>query len=111
MENNRTSDVQLILESIELELRRLKLWQIQRPEPSAYRSGLPFCHDTMNFSQWLQFVLIERIQELILLGRFLPEECSIAPYAEEALKEVDVNTEGLIALIRHFDSFLSNSKG
>ena len=51
-----------ILEQLELELKQRSLWQMAPPTAEAMASTLPFCMDTLDFHQWLQFVLIVLIE-------------------------------------------------
>lgn len=53
---------------IEMELRQLQLWEQERPPEEAFASTEPFCIDTLAFTQWLQFVFLERMSVLIENG-------------------------------------------
>ena len=52
-------------DQIEQELRKLNVWQAERPPESAFQSTRAFFGDTMSFYQWLQFVLIPRIRSVV----------------------------------------------
>ena len=46
-----------LLDDLQVELDQQGLWAAQPPAPSAFNSSTPFFADTMNFSEWLQWVL------------------------------------------------------
>jgi len=75
--------VAVLLIDVEAHLRQLGLWQSQPPGADALASTQPFCVDTLEFDQWLQFVFLPTMQELLETGQALPGECGIAPMAEE----------------------------
>ena len=78
MDIANTEKVSNTLERIEKELDMLGLWKIQRPNISKFDSETPFCMDSMNFHEWLQFVLIERFREMIKTYGSLPIYFSVA---------------------------------
>ena len=97
-----------LLIDIECQLRHLHLWQDDRPEASALKSSLPFCVDTLEFNQWLQFIFIERFRVILQADASLPEQCSIVPMAEEFFRGRAVNAGELIALLARFEQHLQN---
>src|SRR5438128_12396881 len=74
---------------IEGELRRLEVWQSQPPPPAAYESGQAFFADTMSFYQWLQFVLLPRVREIIEERGAFPRESAVGAYAVRELDGCD----------------------
>ncbi|WP_026970315.1 YqcC family protein [Aliagarivorans marinus] len=95
--------IRLQIRAIEAELKRLQLWQPMPPSAQALESVAPFCVDTLSFPQWLQFVLIPRMDAILDSGQALPSKVAIHPYAEEALKHSEVDVSELLALILSFD--------
>ena len=91
-----------LLQRIEVAMKDQSLWETVSPPPQAFASELPFCVDTMAFSQWLQWIFIARFRALLEGGHNLPDSCAIAVMAEEAFKEMD--QAELIALLRKFDA-------
>ncbi len=65
---------------IEAELKRLNFWKPD-PPPERFADMGPFGSKTMGFEQWLQFVLIPRIREIVHERGEFPAQSSIAPYA------------------------------
>lgn len=76
-----------ILLDIECELRRARLWQSETPSAEALASEEPFALDTLDFHQWLQFILLPRMHYLVTEKLPLPQSCAIFPVAEEVYKQ------------------------
>ncbi|MCR6651062.1 MAG: YqcC family protein [Cellvibrionaceae bacterium] len=76
-----------ILLDIECELRRSRLWQSEMPSDEALASEQPFALDTLDFHQWLQFILLPRLHHLVDQRLPLPAACGISPVAEEVYKQ------------------------
>ncbi|WP_144394280.1 YqcC family protein [Pleionea sediminis] len=85
------------------ELKQLGYWAEQTPDEQALNSSLPFCIDTLEFEQWLQFVLIPKLILLSEKKHRLPAKANIHPVAEEVLKQRDENTSFLLTLIQKID--------
>ncbi|GAA5525000.1 hypothetical protein Maes01_01560 [Microbulbifer aestuariivivens] len=98
-------DVADQLLQLETELRRRDLWQAEPPSAEALASTEPFCVDTLTLPQWLQFVFLPRMSQLIELEQPLPRECGIAPIAEEFFRNSQ-GTESLISLLANIDTRL-----
>ncbi|HID9641316.1 TPA: YqcC family protein [Proteus mirabilis] len=84
---------------IEEEMKNIGLWQLDAPNDEAFASSEPFCIDTMEAHEWLQWVLIPRLSSLIDSGMALPTAFAIAPYYEEAFK--DDETRDYVNLLNH----------
>ncbi len=100
----------LILAQIEAELKALALWSSQPPTPEAMASTLPFCCDTMSFANWLQFILLPRLQALLDGQLPLPSSISLCPMAEEAFKAEEKQALVLINRIGDLDELLSGQR-
>ncbi|WP_430456378.1 YqcC family protein [Rheinheimera sp.] len=101
---------QAILQAIEAELRRLQLWTELPPSAAALASQAPFCCDTMPLQQWLQYVLLPRMQALIDARLPLPGQISICPIAEEAFAGLEERAWPLINRIADLDELLSGRR-
>tara|TARA_B100000809_G_scaffold239738_1_gene261504 strand:- start:3405 stop:3725 length:321 start_codon:yes stop_codon:yes gene_type:complete len=99
--------IRAVLGDIEAELRQLQMWQSEAPPSEALASTQPFCVDTLSLPQWLQFVFLPRLQQLIELNLPLPHGCAIAPMAEEYFKALPVKASSLLQFLRRVDSLLS----
>jgi tRNA pseudouridine65 synthase len=64
---------------IESERRALNAWKLEPPPASAFESQAAFLADTMTFYQWLQFVLLPRVREIVERRRQFPRESSVGP--------------------------------
>ena len=51
-----TADIVDALNALELGLRELGLWSDARPKAEHLASTMPFCYDTLELEQWLQFI-------------------------------------------------------
>lgn len=99
---------QAYLNQLSALLKKHEMWQSTPIEAYKLQSQAPFCHDTMAFEQWLQFVFIEKIQQLITLKQPLPRNFAIAPMAEMSLVGKAGGTH-VIALLSELDAFLGES--
>lgn len=94
---------------IEIELRQLQMWEASPPPESAFQSTEPFCLDTMNFTQWLQFVFLDKMKVLVEGGHALPSVSGIAPMAEEYFRGQQQSGRGLVQALEQMDRLLSDS--
>ncbi len=92
-------------ERIERELRSLGAWQSEALPDAAFDSQQAFFANTMTFYQWLQFVLLERVRQIVEQRGAFPEGSSVGAYA---VRELDGHEEagGLIAALCEFDDFI-----
>jgi len=95
---------------IEQELRRRGQWEVRVPSARALASPLPFCCDTLSFTQWLQWVFIPHTRALAESGRPMPEASGILPMAEEALRGCPWETLPLLQLLGRFDRMIQIRK-
>lgn len=98
-----------LLERIEAELNSLGLWQSHFPPPQALASDQPFAMDTLDFHQWLQFVMVPRMWDLVDGEHPLPANIAVSPMATHVYKDQLAHHEGLIDSLREFDILLSGS--
>ncbi|WP_298446789.1 YqcC family protein [uncultured Marinobacter sp.] len=94
---------------IEIELRKLDMWAAERPPAEAFDSTEPFCIDTLAFTQWIQFVFLERMKFIVENGHPLPRVSGIAPMAEEYFRGLPESGQGLIQELEAVDQLLSGS--
>jgi uncharacterized protein YqcC (DUF446 family) len=95
------------LQQLEKELRRLGWWEEEPPPSPALASTQPFHADTLAFEQWLQWIFIPRIRELVTGRETLPGRCEIAPMGEVAWQTQLRKVTPLLALLRSLDRQLS----
>lgn len=80
-----------LLADLELALKARVLWSEQQPSAEDLASTQPFCVDTLNFAQWLQFVFIQRLDQIVSMQSALPAQCDVHPMAEEYFKTLAVD--------------------
>ena len=97
---------QLLLE-IETDLRLFDHWSFEPPSSQDLASNLPFCCDTLEAVEWLQFMFIPKMKLIIDTQTELPSCCGITPYFEESMQFEEINTDGLLALLRQVDKILT----
>lgn len=81
--------IQRLLEQLSDALRASHLWSEQPPTSAALASKMPFCCDTLSFENWLQFVFLPRLSQLIAHNLPLPSALVIAPMAEQSWRTVN----------------------
>lgn len=92
---------------IEAELRQLDLWESHPPSETALASPHPFCFDTLKFHQWLQWIFIPKMLNLLATGEPLPGHSDIFPLAEEYFAPFGPRGHRLVILIRRFDELIN----
>lgn len=107
--NHRFDQITDSLLQIEIELRTLDIWEATPPPEEAFQSSEPFCLDTMAFTQWLQFVFLEKMKVLVESGHPLPSVSGIAPMAEEYFRGRPQSGQRLIRALEEMDRLLSGS--
>lgn len=100
----RVADSLLVIEA---EMRRLSVWSTERPSTSALQSSQPFCVDTLEFTEWLQFIFLPRMKMMIERNQSLPAVSGIAPMAEEYFRGSRQSVKGLIQELETLDRLLS----
>lgn len=96
-----------MLIDVEAELRKLRLWDEERPAPEALASTQPFAVDYLTLPQWLQFIFLPRMHELVEGKAQLPGRCGIAPMAEEYFRGSALPATPLIDALEQIDVLLS----
>jgi len=95
-----------VLLEIESQMRSHNLWSAQRPTAEQLASVEPFCVDSLSFPEWLQFVFLPRMKDILEQGSDLPATSEIAPMAEHYLAQNALSAKGLISAIADFDALI-----
>lgn len=95
------------LRALQNALQDLSKWQSTPPPAAALRSTEPFAVDTLEFHQWLQFIMIPRMQTLVDARQPLPASIAISPMAVQVYKGELKRHRALIAILRELDIVLS----
>ena len=99
-----------LLIDIEAELRQLGCWDRQPPPAGALVSDQPFAVDTLTLPQWLQFIFLPTIYQMLEEGRRLPDRCAIAPMAEEYFRDSGLAASALQQALLRIDQLLSGQR-
>ena len=100
-----------LLKTLENELRMQGRWDAAKPPPGALGSTQPFAVDTLTFDQWLQWILLPKMNDLLLRQLPLPDNCAIQPMAEEVYDQEDDGALRLIGIIAEIDTLLTEHHG
>ncbi len=82
-------------------------WEEHPPAPAALQSTQPFAIDTLAFDQWLQWIFVPKLQELVTQQLPLPGQCAVQAMAEETYGDDNPGTQGIILLIAQIDTLLT----
>ncbi|WDE10444.1 YqcC family protein [Thalassomonas haliotis] len=99
-----------LLSLLAAELQQQQLWQFDPVPESALQSRQPFCCDTLTFEQWLQFVFIAKLGQMVKEELPLPTNMALCPMAEEAFKSRGQAVAKLINIIGELDELLSGKR-
>ena len=99
-----------VVDDLEAELRRIHLWESEPPSDASLSSTKPFCFDTLELSQWLQWRLIPRMRGIFAGYGDLPTESAIYPLAEDCCEHLE-DPSRLLMLIERFDRLIRGDSG
>ena len=102
------TELALQLFEVEKMLREMNHWSHIEPLSDVLASTQPFAVDTLEFVEWLQFIFLPRMHLLVEAAAPLPENCSIAPMAEEYFRGSSHQAVMLIKLLESIDALLSH---
>jgi uncharacterized protein YqcC (DUF446 family) len=102
--------IETIANRIEAELKVLRRWDEEPLPKEKYENMGPFGSNTMSFVQWLQFVLIPRIREIVREKKDFPAGSMLTAYA---LREFngDSNSGQLSMLLSELDQLVNWPEG
>jgi len=96
-----------LLTALEREMRAQDRWDTLAPSAQALQSTQPFAFDTLEFDQWLQWVFLPKLQQLLAMQLPLPRSCAVSPMAEEVYGADHPAGQRLVAIIAQIDALLS----
>lgn len=94
---------------IERELRVQGWWSDEVPSAEALASTVPFAVDSMSFEQWLQWIFLPRMKEILERGLALPNASGILVMAETVYVDRPEESRQLRKLLAEFDQLISPS--
>jgi uncharacterized protein YqcC (DUF446 family) len=95
---------------LEAELRQLDLWSDTPPAAEALVSEQPFAMDTLEFEEWLQFIFLPTIYDVLEDRAALPAQCAIAPMAEEVLGQRALPIDALVRTLKSLDTLITENE-
>jgi uncharacterized protein YqcC (DUF446 family) len=98
---------QLLL--IERELRVLGLWKAVPPSDEDLSSREPFCVDTLDFDQWLQWIFLPRMKTILEQDLALPNASGILEMAEMVYASRLGEIRTLLSLLAQFDQLITEA--
>lgn len=99
---------QLLL--IERELRVLGWWSDSPPGSEALDSREPFCVDTLEFEQWLQWIFLPRMKVILEQDLPLPNASGIVEMAEMVYATRQADVQVLQKLLAQFDRLITDAR-
>lgn len=111
---NTHQKLALLLEALKQNLRDEKLYANTLPSPEALASSQPFCVDTLEFEQWLQFIMLPKFQHLVSNHLSLPsikENQGMANIAEVVFTQRGIQQQAAntILTIKKIDQLLEEN--
>ena len=96
-----------LLQSLKSEMQRALLWSDMRPTEWAMNSTAPFSCDRMPFEQWLQFIFIPKMHDLLINKQPLPTKVAVFPMAQQMLNNENNHIAKLMLILAQLDKLLS----
>ncbi|UVE17026.1 YqcC family protein [Pseudomonas sp. LS44] len=107
--DSRVSAVAEQLLLIERELRVQGWWSLESPAEAALASQEPFCVDTLEFEEWLQWIFLPRMKIILESGGPLPEVSGIRHMADVVYREQPLKAKTLLSLLDGFDRLITRA--
>jgi uncharacterized protein YqcC (DUF446 family) len=95
---------------IERELRLQGWWAQEPPSAEALASQEPFCVDSMEFEQWLQWIFLPRMKQIIEQELPLPNASGILAMSEMVYASRAEQSLGLNVLLAEFDELITQAR-
>ena len=106
MTENLYARVARSLDEIEAEIKRIGYWSAEPLPKAAYQFKAAFAMDTMTFVQWLQFVFIPRVRDILAKQGTFPSQSLVGV---QAMREFDGDEDAsrLVSLLSQFDELFN----
>ena len=101
---NDHSHIAFLLNKLEVELTLHGYWDKTSPSKAALSSVLPFSIDTLNCTEWLQWIFIPKIRQLLEEKSPFKSAVSISPYVDESMRGQRGHKE-ITGLSKEMDAF------
>ncbi len=102
--------IRRLIDAIEAEMRRSGMWDA--PQPETPEGVGAFGGDSMAFEQWLRWVFVPRVRELLESGGPWPASSMVGDkaYREWRMWGDAPNVDRLIELLREFDALFGTTR-
>jgi uncharacterized protein YqcC (DUF446 family) len=107
MEASKASALAAKIKEIEAEMHGIDMWSEVAPSADKFQSRVAFFGDTMSFDQWLQFVFLPRVHEVLDGKSPAPASSSVGAYAVREFDGLD-QANRLIGLLSEFDRLIES---
>jgi uncharacterized protein YqcC (DUF446 family) len=91
------------LDDIEAEMKNIGYWQDAPLKTEQYDFRAAFAMDTMAFSQWIQFIFIPLVRNIIIEKGQFPSNSAVGTQAVREF-DGDDNAAQLVSLLSEFDA-------
>lgn len=95
-----------LLQDLEASLKARSLWDSRWPPLDKLQSTIPFASDTLEFYQWLQFIMIPTLQQRIDQRQPLPNKIAVHPMAIEVWRGQLREHKEIILVLKALDQLL-----
>ena len=99
---DQINKIRKMLDRIEAEMQDIGLWEIPNPGPEAIKDGGAFGMRTMSFEQWLRWVFVPNVEELLKNGGPWPTSSQVGVAATKNL-DGQPEVSHLVTLLCEFD--------
>ena len=100
-------EIAVLLDALEVSMKAGSYWREMPPSSERLASTMPFCVDTLEITEWLQWIFLPRMRALLKARQALPLGCAIRPIAEEHLAADGPEARQVLALLGRIDLCLS----
>jgi len=101
------STLSFLLDTLMEQLAHANLYSEQPPTTAQLASSEPFAVDTMRFEQWLQFVFVPKLRQMIEESQALPKAIAILPMAEQTFFARNIDAPMVLSTLAKIDALLS----
>jgi len=98
-------EVAAAADEIEAEMRRIGAWRDEPLPPEAYEFRQAFAADTMTIEQWLQFVFLPRVRQIVASRGAFPAQSQVGTWAVRNFDGVP-EADKLVSLLASFDALI-----
>jgi uncharacterized protein YqcC (DUF446 family) len=106
--HNRYTQAEVKISEIEAEMKRIGYWSANPLPEEAYDFHEAFAMDTMAFPQWLQFILVPRVRQIIEEEGAFPPKSMVGAQAVREF-DGDENASQLVSLLGEFDDLFDET--